>query len=133
MGQRCGYRGARGSGKKLTEDSRLRLLFELARSSLHMPVGEMLDRMSYFELNHWLLLQVMDPAGEQRADLRQAIGTAAFVNTQVTNKKDSKEPKDYMASEWLKKAWHKSAVNRGVRKAFDGKSFWQRFRKLTQG
>jgi len=112
---------------------RLRLLFELARSSLHMPVGQMLESMSHFELNYWLLLQLMDPAGEQRADLRHAIGTAAFVNTQVTNKKDAKEPKDFLASEWLRKAWEKSAVKRGVRKAFDGKTFWKKFRTNIKG
>ena len=88
----------------------------------------MLRSMSHFELQHWLILQAMDPAGESRADLRHAIGTAAFVNTQLTSKKDAKSPKDYLASEWLRKSWEKSAVRRGVKKAFDRKTFWKSFK-----
>ena len=39
----------------------------------HIPVSEMMQRLSNEELQYWLILQAIDPIGETRADLRAAI------------------------------------------------------------
>ena len=45
-----------------------------------MTVRRMLDEMSSDELTEWAAFYRLDPWGEQRADLRQAMTTAATVN-----------------------------------------------------
>lgn len=80
----------------------------------------MLRRLSHEELTYWLILQAVDPVGEERADLRASISTAALHNTQVTRKKDAKKPKDFHAGEFLRKQHRKSMDERGLKQAWDG-------------
>lgn len=46
-----------------------------------MPRREMLRRMDAQELNEWMAYEQIEPFGEERADLRSGISTAAIVNT----------------------------------------------------
>jgi len=104
------------------------MLFELARSVFHKPVEWVLQNVSNDELMHWFVLQSVDPSGEARADLRDAITASAFVNTQVTKKKDLTKPKDFLAGELLRKQHRKSAAQRGIITDWDARKFWQNFK-----
>jgi len=88
----------------------------------------MLENMSNYELNYWLVLQAIDPVGEQRADLREAIGISAIVNTQVTKKKHLTKPSDFLTGELLRKQHDKRLIERGLKPAWNAKDWWA---KLT--
>lgn len=104
----------------------------IASSRFRMPVGLMLQSMSHYELVHWIALEAIDPGGEGRADLRAAIGTLAFVNTQITGKKKPKL-QDFMASEWIRKGYEKSAAQRGAAPAWNAKKWWSSIMKKVKG
>ena len=46
-----------------------------------MPVGELLTRMSSRELSEWQQFYAVEPFGEERADIRNAISAAAIVTS----------------------------------------------------
>lgn len=52
-----------------------------------MPVGTMLQQMSSRELTEWHAYAQLEPFGEERADLRQAITTAMIGNAHRDPKK----------------------------------------------
>lgn len=108
------------------------MLFELARSVFHMPVGEMLQRVSQCELMYWLMLQSIDPAGEGRSDLRHAISTSALVNMQIQKRRDKTKPKDFMAGVLLRKQHKRDAARRGLVPEWDGKAFWRNLMNVVK-
>lgn len=46
-----------------------------------MTVAELLDRMSSREFSEWMAYSQIEPFGEERADLRQAMTTSAIHNS----------------------------------------------------
>lgn len=63
-----------------------------------MPVAELLDRMSSREFSEWMAYYEIEPFGEERADLRQAMTTSAVHNTIQAQTKRPKwtKPEDFM-------------------------------------
>jgi hypothetical protein len=55
-----------------------------------MTVGELEVRMSSHELTEWMAYYRIEPFGEERADLRQAMTTAAVHNTIEAQRKNPK-------------------------------------------
>lgn len=66
-----------------------------------MTVGELGQRMSSHEFTEWMAYYEIEPFGEQRADLRQALTTAAVHNTIQAQRKNPKwtKPQDFMPFE----------------------------------
>lgn len=63
-----------------------------------MTVAELLDRMSSAEFSEWMAYYTIEPFGEERADLRQALTTSAVANTLQAQTKKPKwtKPEDFM-------------------------------------
>lgn len=63
-----------------------------------MTVAELLDRMSSAELSEWMAFYSIEPFGEERADLRQALTTSAVHNSIQAHAKHPKWTKyqDFM-------------------------------------
>lgn len=63
-----------------------------------MPVAELLDRMSSREFSEWMAFYEIEPFGEERADLRQALTTSAVHNSIQAQTKRPKwtKPEDFM-------------------------------------
>lgn len=63
-----------------------------------MTVAELLDRMSSAEFAEWIAFYGMEPFGEERADLRQAMTTSAMHNNLQAKAKNPKwtKPEDFM-------------------------------------
>lgn len=63
-----------------------------------MTVAEMLDRMSGREFREWMAYSSIEPFGEERADLRQAMTTSAVHNSVQAQTKHPKytKPADFM-------------------------------------
>lgn len=63
-----------------------------------MTVAELGERMSSRELSEWMAYAAIEPFGEERADLRQALTTAAVHNLHQAQVKRPKwaKPEDYM-------------------------------------
>lgn len=63
-----------------------------------MTVGELGVRMSSHEFSEWMAYYAIDPFGEDRADLRQALTTAAVANSVEAQRKHPKwtKPEDFM-------------------------------------
>lgn len=63
-----------------------------------MTVAELLDRMSSREFSEWMAFYSIEPFGEERADLRQALTTSAVANMHQAQTKKPKwtTPKDFM-------------------------------------
>lgn len=63
-----------------------------------MTVGELGARMSSRELSEWMAYDRIEPFGEQRADLRQAMTTAAVYNSIEAQRKHPKwhKPGDHL-------------------------------------
>jgi len=63
-----------------------------------MPVAELMERMSAREFDDWRLYAVLEPFGEERADLRMGILASVIANANSDPKKRTKpfDPKDFM-------------------------------------
>lgn len=63
-----------------------------------MTVEEMLDRMGASEFDDWMAYYTLEPWGEERADIRQALTTTAIVNFAEAHSKRPKwrKPEDFM-------------------------------------
>lgn len=63
-----------------------------------MTVAELGDRMSSRELSEWMAYYQIEPWGEERADLRQAMTTSATANLLQSQSKHPKwtKPADFM-------------------------------------
>ena len=63
-----------------------------------MTVAELLDRMSSREFSEWMAYYGIEPFGEERADLRQALTTSTMANIAQAQTKHPKwtKPEDYM-------------------------------------
>ena len=63
-----------------------------------MTVAELLDRMSSREFSEWMAYYQIEPFGEARADLRQALTTTAVINAAQAQAKHPKwsKPEDFM-------------------------------------
>ena len=63
-----------------------------------MTVAELLDRMSSREFSEWMAYYAIEPFGEERADLRQALTTSAVHNSIQAQTKRPKwtKPEDFM-------------------------------------
>ena len=61
-----------------------------------MTVRELLGRISSRELSEWMAFYRLEPFGDQRADLRQAITTAMLANVNRKRSAKAAEPKDFM-------------------------------------
>ena len=63
-----------------------------------MTVAELLDRMSSREFGEWMAFYEIEPFGEERADLRQAMTTSAVHNSIQAQAKHPKwtKPEDFM-------------------------------------
>lgn len=63
-----------------------------------MTVRELLERMSSRELTEWMAYAQIEPFGEERGDIRQAITSSLIANANRDPKKQSKayEPEDFM-------------------------------------
>lgn len=57
----------------------MRIWFRLSLA-MGIPVGELQQRMTSWEFSHWVALYQMDPWGEERADLRNAMVCATLAN-----------------------------------------------------
>lgn len=66
-----------------------------------MTVSELGQRMSSHEFTEWMAFYDLEPFGDQRADLRQAMTTAAVHNTIQAQRKQPKwaKPQDFMPFE----------------------------------
>lgn len=62
-----------------------------------MTVAQLLNSMSSAEFSEWMAYYQIEPFGEEVADLRHAIGTAAIVNTTIAaaGGKQRKKPEDF--------------------------------------
>ena len=101
---------------------------QLARR-FHMPVGELMDRMSHTELLYHLVLDSLDPTGDARDDLRAAMQTSNLVNVQITGKKKT-QPSDFLLDKMLKKSRDKAAEKWGLKKKFDRVAFFSNLKKV---
>lgn len=63
-----------------------------------MTVAELLDRMSSKEFAEWMAYYLVEPFGEERADLRQAMTTSGIANLLQVQAKQPKwtKPGDFM-------------------------------------
>lgn len=63
-----------------------------------MTVAELLDRMSSREFSEWMAFYEIEPFGDERADLRQAMTTSAVHNSIQAQAKHPKwtKPEDFM-------------------------------------
>lgn len=63
-----------------------------------MTVAELLERMSSREFSEWMAYAGIEPFGEERADLRQAMTTSAIHNSVQAQAKHPKwtKPGDFM-------------------------------------
>lgn len=63
-----------------------------------MTVAELLERMSSREFSEWMLYYDLEPFGEERADLRQAMTTSAVHNSVIAQSKHPKwtKPENFM-------------------------------------
>lgn len=63
-----------------------------------MTVAEMMDRMSGREFREWMAYSSIEPFGEERADLRQAMTTSAVHNSVQAQSEHPKwtKPADFM-------------------------------------
>ena|SRR5690606_23677190 len=63
-----------------------------------MTVAELLDRMSSREFSEWMAFYEIEPFGDERADLRQAMTTSAVHNSIQAHAKNPKwtKPEDFM-------------------------------------
>jgi hypothetical protein len=63
-----------------------------------MTVAELLERMSSYEFREWMEFYTLEPWGEERADLRQAMTTSAVHNSIQAQTKHPKwtKPEDFM-------------------------------------
>ena len=95
-----------------------------------IPLGEMLERMSNFELLYQLVLESLDPSGEERADLRSAWQTSALVNIQIPGKRDKTTPKDFLLTEALSKQRATRGQTIGVEKKFDRTAFFKNLKSV---
>jgi len=118
------------SGKKLLEDQRLWQLLQLSRK-FHMPLGLLMQNMTHVELQYQLVLEYLDPSGEERADERVAQQTAAFVNTQIVDKHKKVSRKDFLLTEDLKKRRDVIAKKSGVKPRFDRKAFFKNIEEIV--
>ena len=100
---------------------------QLARR-FHIPVGELMDRMTHAELLYHLVLDSLDPTGDEREDLRVAMQTSNLVNIQISGKKKTK-PGDFLLGAMFKKNRDKTAQNMGLKKKFDRVSFFTNLKK----
>lgn len=63
-----------------------------------MTVAELGDRMSSAEFSEWMAFYSIEPFGEERADIRQALTTSAIHNSVQAQTKKPKwtKPEDFM-------------------------------------
>lgn len=61
-----------------------------------MPVRELLARVNSRELAEWRAYELIEPFGEQRADLRAAIVASVMANAFRGKDQRAYEPKDFM-------------------------------------
>lgn len=75
-----------------------------------MTVAELGERMSSAELTEWMAYYSIEPFGEERADLRQAMTTSAITNMHQaqTKKPHWTKPEDFMLFSKREKAQPKS-------------------------
>lgn len=69
-----------------------------------MPVGALVESMTYWEWLHWMAREAITPGGETRQDMRMALLTSEFVNTQIPSKRDKTTPERYMIGRKLLEA-----------------------------
>ena len=86
-----------------------------------MTVAELGERMSSAELSEWMAYDLIDPFGEERADLRQALTTSAIHNSVQAQTKKPKwtHPRDFMLYSEKPKPKNADTTPEGLLAKFD--------------